>query len=286
MPYALEVRDLRKTFRGKRLQKVVALDGVSFSVRRGEVFGFLGVNGAGKSTTIKILMGLLKPDSGDVHVLGNDVGDRSFLGRVGYLPENPSIYEFLTPRQFIEIAARIKGIPKGDVSKNVEYILRRVGLSHAVDRRVRTFSKGMVQRLALAHAILSDPDVFIFDEPMSGLDPVGRILVKDIICDLKRAGKSVFFSTHIVSDVENVCDRFALLHHGKINGIYAVNKVLEEGVLGYKVYIDKNKGDVKTIYVDKNDIDSVLINSRSCGHDILLIEPQRRNLEDMFRELL
>ncbi|ABA89381.1 ABC transporter, ATP-binding protein [Syntrophotalea carbinolica DSM 2380] len=206
-----------KTFReGLRGRKVQALQGVSVSVHQGEVFGFLGLNGAGKSTTIKVLLNLIRPDVGKATILGRDVRDPSVRNRVGFLPENPYFYDYLTGEELLWFGGRASGVAKKVLKKRIPLLMEQVGLTDAGKRHLRTYSKGMVQRAGLALAIVHDPDVVILDEPMSGLDPLGRKMVGDMILSLRGEGKTVFFSSHILNDIERFCDRIGIIAKGRL----------------------------------------------------------------------
>jgi ABC-2 type transport system ATP-binding protein len=217
MDDALRIEGLGKTYRlGFRMRKVVALDDLDLQVAEGSIFGFVGPNGAGKSTTIKILVGLVSPSRGRASIFGQRVPDASSRRAVGYLPENPSFHEFLRPLEVLQLMGRLSGMNGEALHRRSEEVLDLVGLGRAVDLTVRKFSKGMVQRLGLAQAILHDPPLLILDEPMSGLDPIGRAEVRDLIVALGRRGKTIFFSTHILGDVESICDRAGMLLHGRL----------------------------------------------------------------------
>ncbi len=213
----LAVDRLKKTFKKPFTgTKVEAVREVSFSVGRGEIFGFLGPNGAGKTTTLKMLVGLIKPTSGRATLLGAEVPSPAAMRRVGFLPESPYIYPYLTPREFVSLCGRLNGVHGARLAKRVEEVLERTGLGYAMDRNVKALSKGMLQRAGLAAALVHDPELLILDEPMSGLDPVGRKEVRDLIVDEKAAGRTVLFSSHILSDIERVCDRLCILKKGEV----------------------------------------------------------------------
>ena len=211
---------LGRWFRGLNLKGVAqglrVVDGVSFSVSRGEIFGFLGPNGAGKTTTIKMLTGLIHPSSGGGTLLGAPLGDRAARSKLGFLPEHPYFYDYLKPLEFLDFYGQLFGLTARERRRRAEALIDRVGLSHARGRPVRKFSKGMIQRLGIAQALINDPDLIILDEPMSGLDPVGRKDVRDIILELRAQGRTVFLSSHILQDVEMICDRVVLLYRGKV----------------------------------------------------------------------
>lgn len=213
----IRVERLRKEFRhGLFRRRVVAVHDVSFIVERGDIFGFLGPNGAGKTTTIKILTGLISPTGGNAALFGQPVPSRQSLARIGFLPENPYVYPYLTPAEFVALCARLSGLSAAAARDRTRQVLDQVGVAYAADRPVRRLSKGMLQRTGLAAALVADPELLILDEPMSGLDPVGRKEVRDLIVDERRRGRTIFFSTHILNDVESLCDRVAILRKGEV----------------------------------------------------------------------
>ncbi len=216
---AVEILDLSKSYWTGHLHRRRAhqvLRSVSLSVPRGEVFGFLGPNGAGKTTTLKVLMGLMRPDGGSARILGFALEDRSWRSRAGYLPEHPYFYDYLTAGEYLDYVGALFGQGKADRSRRAGSLLERLGLAGARKVPLRKFSKGMLQRLGIAQALINDPELVFLDEPMSGLDPIGRRLVRDVILDLKGLGKTVFFSTHILPDAEALCDRVCLLEDGRV----------------------------------------------------------------------
>jgi ABC-2 type transport system ATP-binding protein len=213
----IRVTALRKEFRqGFFMRRVLAVKGVSFEVESGEIFGFLGPNGAGKTTTIKMLTGLISASGGEATLFGDPVSSPRARSRVGFLPENPYVYPYLTPTEFVELCARLSGLSSGAARDRTRQVLDQVGVLYAADRQVGRLSKGMLQRTGLAAALVSDPELLILDEPMSGLDPVGRKEVRDLILDERKNGRTIFFSTHILSDVETMCDRVAILRRGEV----------------------------------------------------------------------
>ncbi len=226
----VRVDDLVKDMRpGFGLRKKRILDGISFRVREREIFGFIGPNGAGKTTTLKVLMGLIRPTSGEASILGHDVGEITFRRQIGFLPEQPYFYDYLTGREILRFYAKLSGVPQGRREPRVSELLSLVGLAEAGDTRLRSYSKGMLQRIGVAQALVHDPTVVFLDEPMSGLDPVGRKEVRDIILRLRAEGKTIFMSTHILSDVEMVCDRVAIIAEGKIRYEGAIDEFLHAG---------------------------------------------------------
>jgi ABC-2 type transport system ATP-binding protein len=227
--HAIEITNISKTFKGKKGAKVEALKGVSLAIEKGEVFGFLGPNGAGKTTTIKILMGLINKDSGSAEIMGRDCTSPLSRKNVGYLPENPSFYDYLNAEEYLTFTGKTFGMNAELLKERMENVLKLFELWDDRKRRIREYSKGMVQRLGLSQALLHDPEVYILDEPMSGLDPIGRALVKNVIRDLKSKGKCVFFSTHITDDVEAVCDRVGIISKGGIKAVEKVDSILSKG---------------------------------------------------------
>jgi ABC-2 type transport system ATP-binding protein len=212
----IQVDGLRKVYRqGFWMRRVEAVRGISFAVSRGEAFGFLGPNGAGKTTTIKILMGLMRPTGGSVRLFGLPVPDRKTREKVGFMPENPYVYPYLTPREFVATCARLSGLRGAVLKDRVERVLNQTGIAYAASRQVRQLSKGMLQRTGLAAALVADPELLVLDEPMSGLDPVGRKEVRDMIMEERRQGRTIFFSTHILTDVPVLCDHMAILQKGQ-----------------------------------------------------------------------
>ncbi|MBI5559146.1 MAG: ABC transporter ATP-binding protein [Deltaproteobacteria bacterium] len=210
---AIEITNLGKSFGSGRKKNQALLD-LSLSIEQGEVFGFLGPNGAGKSTTIKLLLRFLKPDSGSLRIMGRTVGQDEFRHKIGYLSEFPVFYDHLTARETLLLSGRLSGMSRQAIDQRIPMLLDRMNLTEAANRRVGGFSKGMKQRLGMANALVHDPEVLIFDEPMSGLDPVGRHQIKKLIAELKQEGKTIFFSSHILSDIEALCDRIGIINKG------------------------------------------------------------------------
>lgn len=221
-----------------RRSTVQALADLTLEVGEGEVFGFLGPNGAGKSTAIKILIDLVRPGQGRAFIDGCVAGDRQVRKNVGYLPENPYFYDHLSAQELLWFGGRSAGLSNGEVRTRSEELLRQVDLVEAGSRRLRTYSKGMVQRAGLALALIHDPRIVILDEPMSGLDPLGRKMVVDLILDLKAKGKTVFFSTHILADVERICDRVGIIAHGTLRKVGRLDQLVGPGATLEEVFID------------------------------------------------
>lgn len=299
MEEVIQVEGLQKTFRTPFVQrKVVAVREATFSVRRGEVFGFLGPNGAGKTTTLKVLVGLIRPSAGRVRVLGGDPATLSVMARVGYLPEQPYFYDYLTPRELLDVFGRIFGLSTGERRRRIDALLDRVGLQHARDRRLRKFSKGMLQRVGIAQALLNDPELVLLDEPMSGLDPVGRKEVADLIVSLKDQGKTIFFSSHILADIERLCDRVLILHRGEVRHFGDLDALLSRGdrrevvVSGpWPREMEAFPGagepqrigpDVHRLLVDREQTGEVLKRLLGAGLEVLQVSDRKVSLEDLF----
>ncbi|MDF7809109.1 ABC transporter ATP-binding protein [Pontiellaceae bacterium B12219] len=215
MENILEVSDLRMTFRHGK-QTFTALDGVDFNVQKGKTVGFIGPNGAGKTTTLHILLGFLSPDSGSATILGTSASSAAARARIGYLSEHPESYKYMTAREYLDLTARLFKIPKSDRAERIAKLLEDVDLSAHADKRIATYSRGMLQRIGLAQALINDPELLILDEPTNGLDPIGRMKIRELIEDLKKRGKTIFFSSHELSEIETVCDEIIMISKGKI----------------------------------------------------------------------
>jgi len=273
------------------------LEGLSLVVERGEIFGFLGPNGAGKTTTIKILLGLVFPDSGSASVLGLPLSDPAWKARTGYLPEQPYFYDYLTPLEYLDYAGRLCGLPPARRRENALRLLERVALQDARSVPLRRFSKGMAQRLGLAQALVNDPELVVLDEPMSGLDPIGRRLVRDVILDLRQQGKTVFFSTHILPDAESLCDRVALLRKGSLVKAGRLDEILEAAKGHVEVLASGGSapdgsqagvissvrmGERWRVVVEEPRLVGLLAEMERSGARILAVSPVRQSLEDYF----
>src|SRR6059036_3890273 len=238
--FAIEIENLTKEypFGFLHLKKKTSLEGLNMQVEMGEVFGFIGPNGAGKSTTIKLLMGLIFPTAGTARILGRPISDVEMHKDIGYLPEQPYFYDYLTAAEVLDYFARFHDLTAADRKERVERMLKKVGLETARKIQLRKYSKGMLQRVGLAQAILHDPKLVILDEPMSGLDPVGRREVRDIILELKREGRTVLFSTHILSDAEMLCDRVGVIVGGKLRGVGAPDEIVGVAATGMEILFE------------------------------------------------
>jgi len=236
MQIAIRMEQVSKTFRvGFWGRKVKAVEELSVEVGEGEIFGLLGPNGAGKTTAIKMLLGFVRPTQGRAFVAGLPAGSMEARRAIGYLPENPALYEFLTGEEYLRFAGRLAGLGRREAASRADQLLEQVGLAGRADRAIRRFSKGMVQRLALAQALIGDPRIVVLDEPMSGLDPIGRKDVRDLIFQLRQQGRTVLFSTHILSDVEAICDRVGIMVGGRLTDCGSLDTLLEPGVRAVEI---------------------------------------------------
>jgi len=296
----IRITGLRKSFRGHLgIGRTTAVEELDLEVQAGETFGLLGPNGAGKTTTLKMLMGLLRPDAGQVRLFGKPPSDVGARARIGYLPENPYFYDYLTAAEFLDFYGRLQGIPKAARRARGALILERVGLKDRERVALRKFSKGMTQRLGLAQALQHDPDLVVLDEPMSGLDPIGRREVRDLILSLKNDGKTVFFSSHILQDVEMICDRVAILRGGRLRSVGRLQEMVSKTVRWFEVSIRgalpadapgeplSRSGDEWLLRVhDVVGLERLLAAARSSGAQVVSVWPRRDTLEDLFlREL-
>ena len=227
MTAILQTQQLRVEFRSRELHQStkVALKGLDLEVRAGEVFGFLGPNGAGKTTTMNVLLGFVAPTSGSASLFGIDVRQPIARQRIGYLPELTYYYKFLTAEELLRFYAKIFGLARSETDRRIAELLKLVELEHAAKRPIKTYSKGMQQRVGLAQSLINNPDLLILDEPTSGLDPLGRMKVREIIQRLKEQGKTVFFSSHELGEVETICDRVAIIHQGELKAVGRVNEI-------------------------------------------------------------
>ena len=296
MPPVVELRSLAKSFRGHLgIGRTVAVEALSLTVEPGEIFGLLGPNGAGKTTTLKMMLGLLRPDGGTVRLFGRPPQDPAARARLGFLPENPYFYDYLTPVEFLDLYGRLHGIPAAARTAKIRSALARVGLAGRERTALRKLSKGMIQRLGLAQAIQHDPDLVILDEPMSGLDPVGRREVRDLILGLRAAGKTVFFSSHILQDAEMLCDRVAIVFRGKLRSVGRLDDLVSRDARWIEVSIRGNAPaatvgerteapDGTTLFrvSDPQALTRLLRDVESAGGEVVSVWPRRESLEDLF----
>ena len=306
MTPAVEIDGLTKDYEVGfvRKRKVRALDGLSLSVGRGEIFGFLGANGAGKTTTLKLLMRLMYPTSGGARILGRDIADTAMHADIGYLPEHPYFYDYLTARELLEYCAELFGYRPAERRRRAADLLARVRLDEkSWDKQLRKFSKGMLQRVGLAQALVNDPAVVFLDEPMSGLDPVGRREVRDLIASLRATGTTVFLCSHILSDVEVLCDRAAVLRRGRLAHIGRLEELRAAGgerpmevVVSSEdasrleaalaplaaARLTATPGGARVEVATESEVDEVLRAVRAAGARLVAVQPVGNPLEDLF----
>ncbi len=308
MPAVVEIENLTKDYEVGFLRKrrVRALDGLSLAVEGGEIFGFLGANGAGKTTTLKLLMRLIYPTEGRARILDHDIGDVRMHARIGYLPENPYFYDYLTAREFLEYCAELFGYDRSARSRRARELLARVHPDEkSWDKQLRKFSKGMLQRVGLAQSLVNDPEIVFLDEPMSGLDPIGRRQVRDLISSLRAEGKTVFMCSHILSDIEVLCDRVAIMRRGRLAHTGRLEELRESAggdtrrieiiVAGAEAemiahhlpslessQISPTAGGARIEVADERDVDGVIIALRSAGGRLVSVQPIKQSLEELF----
>ena len=295
---SIETRQLRKEYGEK-----VAVQGLTLQVMRGEVFGFLGPNGAGKTTSIKMLLGLAAPTSGTAELLGRPLGDRASRARIGFLPEHFRFHEWLTAGEFLTMHGQLYGMERTRIQKRTSELLEQMGLAPFRGKQLRTFSKGMLQRVGLAQALINEPELVLLDEPTSGLDPIGRRLVRDIIHELRRQGTCVFLNSHLLSEIEVTCDRVAFIRHGEVLRTLDLKTMGEGKVVvtirlggwkesmleGLKLLAQDAQVEGETLtmsVVDEKALPQVVRSLVEQGADIYSVAPQRISLEDLFIEIV
>ena len=299
---AIETENLSKEYPYGflNLKKRMSLENLNLRVESGEVFGFLGPNGAGKSTTIKLLMRLIFPTSGRARILGKSIEDVSTHQVVGYLPEQPYFYDYLTAAELLDYFARFHRLTASDRRERIERMLKKVGLETAKRIQLRKYSKGMLQRVGMAQAILHEPEVVVLDEPMSGLDPLGRREVRDIILELKREGRTVLFSTHILSDAEMLCDRVGVIVGGKLRGVGTPGEMVGMRTQGMEILFEvegaakkfalmdraTRTGERYRVEVSEGELYGALNELNSVGARILSVAQIKPTLEDFFMHLV
>jgi len=303
----VEINNLTKDYEigFLRKRKVRALDGLTLSIEGGQIFGFLGANGAGKTTTLKLLMRLIFPTAGGARILGQDFQNVSVHQRIGYLPENPYFYDYLTAREFLDYCAQLFGLDAPVRRKRAADLLARVRLDEKRwDTQLRKFSKGMLQRVGLAQSIINDPEIVFLDEPMSGLDPIGRREVRDLIASLRQEGKTVFMCSHILSDIEVLCDRVAILRSGKLAQQGRLEDLRQQSSADHQVEVivsgverqslsaqlpafgpctvSETAGGLRIEVPDETYVDTVLAALRKSGGNLVSVQPIRQSLEELF----
>lgn len=303
----VEIENLSKDYEVGfwKKKKVRALDGLTLSVDGGQIFGFLGGNGAGKTTTIKILMSLIFPSAGSAKILGEDISNVAMHRRIGYSPENPYFYDYLKATELMDYFGELFGYDKATRKRKTEELLTRVGLDEKDwNKQLRKFSKGMQQRVGLAQALINDPEIVFLDEPMSGLDPIGRREIRELIASLRENGTTVFMSTHILSDIEALCDNVAILRKGKLAATGKLEDLLNDAgeqqsfeinvkgvsaevlraeiasIAGAEIHAKPSGANIHVL--DEKDIDRVLRITRENGGRLASVQPVRQSLEELF----
>ena len=296
----IRIEALTKVYlKGLRRKKVLALKELNLAVGEGEVFGFLGPNGAGKSTTIKILCDLIRPTRGKATILGQDTTKPESRDQIGYLPENPAYYNYLSGWELLKFHGTIHRLSGGLIRERAERLLELLELSEAAHRQLRTYSKGMVQRIGIAAALIHDPQILIFDEPKSGLDPVGRKLVADLMLEMRNQGKVIFFSTHILHDVEVICDRIGIITRGELKFCGTLPDMISDSFSSYEVLLrgvnpetvevlsqgghnPRSFEDKVKVDILKRDLVHFLASFMQADMELISVEPKRMHLEDFF----
>ena len=294
--------NLTKRYRGTLLRRsYLALDGLNLEIRRGEVFGYIGPNGAGKTTTIKILMGLHRATSGKAEILGQPVESVANRARIGYLPERPYFYNYLTAEEFLHFYGSLYGMSAAARRAKIDELLPLVKIDHARKLPLHKFSKGMLQRIGLAQALINDPELVVLDEPSSGLDPMGRMLIRDVVAELKRRGVTILFCSHILSDVEDICDRVAILVGGKLVKLAAVRDLVHHNVRAVEVTLEQFSEEglgglsqrapillsaerVTFSLADHDEANVLVAKAQQRGMRIASVVPRRDSLESLFVE--
>ena len=307
MKTIVEIENLSKDYEVGfwKKKKVRALDGLSLNVEAGQIFGFLGGNGAGKTTTIKILMTLLFPSTGTARILGKDISDVKMRSQIGYCPENPYFYDYLKASELMDYFGELFGLDAARRKRKTEELLTKVGLEEKDwNKQLRKFSKGMLQRVGLAQALINEPEIVFLDEPMSGLDPIGRREIRELIAELRENGTTVFMSTHILSDIEALCDNVAILRKGKLAATGKLDDLLSQsgetqtfeinvkGVSAEQLRSEINsiggaeiiaKANGANIHVtEEKDIDKILQITRNAGGKLVSVQPVKQSLEELF----
>ncbi len=302
MENIIEIENLSKDYEIGfwKKKKVRALDNLTLNVERGQIFGFLGGNGAGKTTTIKILMSLIFPTAGNAKILGSPISDVKMHSRIGYCPENPYFYDYLTARELMSYLGELFGQSKAQSKLKTEELLTKVGLDEKDwNRQLRKFSKGMLQRVGLAQSLINEPEIVFLDEPMSGLDPMGRREIRELIATLREQGTTVFMSTHILSDIEALCDRVAIMRKGKLSATGTLDELLANESQQFEINVKGISSELiaanlpkfnfqikpqgANIYVEnENEIEEVLSTVRKSGGKLVSIQQVKQSLEELF----
>jgi len=303
MQAAIQIENLSKDYETGfwRKKKIRALDGLNLTVEQGQIFGFLGANGAGKTTTLKLLMRLIFPSAGTARIFGVDIGNVAIHARIGYLPENPYFYDYLTAREFLNYCAELFGCDRPTRDRRTRELLTRVGLEEkSWGRQLRKFSKGMLQRVGLAQALINDPEMVFLDEPMSGLDPVGRREVRDLIASLRTQGKTIFMCSHILSDIEVLCDSVAIMKEGRLAHVGSLDElrahetslieIVATGAdpvtlgtyLAQNATLTTTASGVRIEVSDERQVDAAIAALRKANGKLVAVQPVRQSLEELF----
>ncbi len=293
---AISIQNINKRYRtGFWGRRFTALDDLSLEVKQGEILGYLGPNGSGKTTTFKVLLDLIRPDSGSISFFDKPA-DQQAREHIGFLPENPYFYMYLTAEESLHFYGRLRGMDRGARKERIPELLQLVGLDHATGRSLKKFSRGMLQRIGIAQALVNDPDILILDEPMSGLDPMGRKQMRDIILGCRNQGKTVIFSSHILSDVEIMCDRAALIQQGKLQGIVQVGEMLDSRTAHWEItctslpdterytkyIVHQTEKQILLKTDSETDAKKLMVDIEQNGGRVISFGPQRTSLEDFF----
>jgi len=301
----VRIEGLTKVYkRGFWGRKVPALKDLNLEIERGEIFGFLGPNGAGKTTTLKILLRIIFPTEGRAWVLDREIDSPGLMRQVGYMPENPYFYRFLTGEEFLYFYASLGGFPRPDRKRRIDELIHLVGLDHARGLRIGEYSRGMTQRIGLAQALLHDPEIIFMDEPLSGLDPIGRHEMRELVLSLRERGKTIFFCSHILSDVESICERVAILHRGRLRRMGAISDLLESGAKAVEVKIrggdatqletwkaraiqcSERGGLLGLSFPGEAEAGALLEALPGLGAQLVSLQPRRETLEEYFMQLI
>jgi len=299
---AIQIKSLTKIYKKTFFSSIKAVDNLTLNVRKGEIFGFLGPNGAGKTTTLKMLTGIIFPTAGTIHILDKDVSDPTVKKRIGFLPETPNFYNHLTGSELLDFYAELFHLSRQYIRDRKKKILEMVGLSDAANKKIGSYSKGMLQRIGIAQALLNDPEIILLDEPLAGLDPIGRKDIKETIYELKKQGKTIFFSTHILPDIEMVCDRVAILISGRLAVVDELHNLLGKKFQTFEIVFRLPDVDCKKVFPDKEcsfdkglftvlsegEEDSEVIQKKiwENGGKVLQVVPQVKTLEEYFTEVV
>jgi ABC-2 type transport system ATP-binding protein len=292
-----EVKNISKSFKVKQ-KKVEVLKGLSFEIKKGEILGFLGPNGAGKSTTIKVMLDLIRADRGEVNILGIPSTDFKSRRKIGFMPENPQYYDNLTGLDLLMLTASVYKMDKEKSYKKAWELLEKFELKESGKKQIRKYSKGMIQRIGFASSIIHDPDILILDEPMSGLDPVGRVLFKNVMKELNKNGTTIFFSSHIIPDIEEICSRVIMIKAGQVVKELDNLEIKHLSTYGFQIVFKRSdnlptnftpqllSNDLMSITVNKNELSNMIDTLKSHSIEIVDIAPIKHSLEDIFMQLL